>query len=96
MYTDWRSYWGNEDRVEDLSKKLCQMMDRTNPLLDELFILQDAQKAADATPPPPPPAQRSLPTVQLKLRMAQKNLESRLKLLQDASKEDSRRFPIRL
>ena len=79
----------DEDRVEDLSKKLCQMMDRTNPLLDELFILQDAQKAADATPPPPPPAQRSLPTVQLKLRMAQKNLASRLKLLQDASKEEA-------
>ena len=78
----------DEGRVEDLSKKLCQMMDRTNPLLDELFILQDTQKAADATPAPPPPTQRSLPTVQLKLRIAQKNLESRLKLLQDASKEE--------
>ena len=77
----------DEERVDELSLKLSSLVDQANPSLDELYSTQSTLKAANAIPATIQPSRKGFISVQLKIRMAKKTLESRLPLLQDSSKK---------
>ena len=72
------------------SDKLSDQMTKVNPLLDELYLIQKTNKAA-TEPTVPSQSSKLLKTIQLKVRLAQKSIESRLTLVQEAEKEETTR-----
>ena len=78
----------DEARIDELTTKMSSLMDETNPVLDQLFSIQEALKAADASPAASQASKKGFVSVQLKIRMAKQTLETRLNLLQDASKKE--------
>ena len=77
----------DEERVQQLTAKMADLIDSTNPVLDQLHSIREALKAADPSPAASQISKRGGVTIQLKIRMAKQKLETQLKLLQDASKK---------
>ena len=77
----------DQQRIEELTLWLTSLLDKANPLLDRLYTIQNTLKAADSDPVKSQSSKKGLAALQLKVRLAQKTLETRLRLLQDASKK---------
>ena len=78
------------DKKKFFSEKLSDQMSKVNPLLDELYMIQETNKAA-TEPTVLSQSSKLLKTIQLKVRLAQKSIESRLNLVQEAEKEETTR-----
>ena len=77
----------DEEAVDTLASELLEKTQLANPLLDQLFDLRDTLQAASRGPAAPLPGQQNLLALQLKIRMAQKTLDTRLQLIADAAKK---------
>lgn len=78
------------DKKKAYSEKLSGQLELVNPLLDGLWNVQMTLKTPEV-PPQEPTNQPSKArvTIQLKLRLAQKSIESRLHLIQEAEKQEA-------
>ena len=81
---------GNDDaKKQSFLEKLSDQMAITNPILDELHTIVETIKAAN-NPPTAVVDQSSklLMTIQLKIKLVQKTIESHLHIIQDAKKQE--------
>ena len=76
----------NDEKKRLYSDKLFNQMAKVNPLLDQLYQIQKTNKAA-TDPEVTSQSCKLLKSIQLKVRLAQKSIESRLTLVQDAEKD---------
>ena len=65
----------DNDKKKVFSDKLSDQMTKVNPLLDQLYLIQKTNKAA-TDPDVPSQSSKLLKSIQLKVRLAQKSIES--------------------
>ena len=80
----------DQDEKQVFTEKLTNQMKVIDPLLDKLYIVLDSFKAAILPPPAvTDKSSKNLTAIQLKIRLAQRSIETQLNLVQDAKKQEA-------